>query len=288
MPETLVVALDGMDKQLIEEFELEFLTSLNFGTIDNHTEVSDIKTSELFASFITGSNHEEHGIDGLMYDPNPRKRGFLDSILPENQRGKVRGLQYIYRSLKAIMNIGEKKIYDESHLEASTLFDEIDNSRAMFVPSYNPSPFWVIRAGIKPLEYGFTPSEVVQHYDTREWRFRKNSLESELDFMVRPFLMCHFHRPDLHHHMYGDPDLQFDKKRLRKLYLELDEFCSNIYQKAQSAGYQNIIFMSDHGLPEGHSHNKNAFYSTNMDLDGPKHITEFYDIIKEEFKNEGA
>jgi predicted AlkP superfamily phosphohydrolase/phosphomutase len=61
----VVIAFDGLDKDLIEEFGLENLTQQEFGSIDNVSGMSSIKTSELFASFITGKNFENHGVKGI-------------------------------------------------------------------------------------------------------------------------------------------------------------------------------------------------------------------------------
>jgi predicted AlkP superfamily pyrophosphatase or phosphodiesterase len=96
--------------------------------------------------------------------------------------------------------------------------------------------------------------------------------------------MCHFHRVDQFQHYYGDESIgRFDQDKLLDLYRETDELASNIKQKALSAGYDCIIFMSDHGLPTEDQHNKQAFYSSNIELfgDDTPHITDFHDKILE-------
>lgn len=61
----LVVAFDGLDKDFIEKFELENIQQKEYSELDNKSGISSIKTSELFASFITGDTWEEHGVQGL-------------------------------------------------------------------------------------------------------------------------------------------------------------------------------------------------------------------------------
>lgn len=85
----LVVAFDGLDKEWIEEFELENIMQEEFGAIDNQTGMKNIYTSELFASFITGKNPQEHGIDGLttwsnqkpLFEQTPKLTDFHDKIV---------------------------------------------------------------------------------------------------------------------------------------------------------------------------------------------------------------
>jgi hypothetical protein len=51
---TLIIAFDGLDYELIQEFGLETIPQREFGKIDNTTGITSIVTYELFASFITG------------------------------------------------------------------------------------------------------------------------------------------------------------------------------------------------------------------------------------------
>lgn len=281
----LVIAFDGLDKELIERFGLQNITQNEFGLIDNSTDMSKRITSELFASFISGKNYEEHGIEGLRkHDP---KEKFLRDLIPRKWARNVTGVGTLEDIVKAIVKPDSPVKYDKEDLKAETLFEMVDNSRAMFVPSYNPSKFWWAGAEMKPLAKGASYEETAKYYDTREFSFRKNELFSELENEFTPtrdFLMCHFHRTDTYQHLFGDRDVgNFDQEKLRKLYHEMDEFAEEIIEKASNKGYNYIIFMSDHGLPEedSHEHNKNAFYSCNRELfvDEKPKITEFFDRI---------
>lgn len=281
MKKTLVIALDGMDLELIEEFGLENIKQEEFGQIDNQTGMSETFTSELFASFITGKTNQHHGIKGLTKWSNEKVGRMEDAIDKLPLSNKTESLRKaIIESINSLQ--AKQSKYSKEDLECDTIFEEVDNSRAMFVPSYNPSVFWVIGAGLEPVGYGYSLDETVNHYDTREFRHRKEQLFKELENDItgaRDFLMCHFHRPDIYHHLYGDKEVgAFDEDKLYQLYQELDEFADRVIEKAKEAGYERIIFMSDHGLPTKEGHNKNAFYSSSDELFGEQkpRITDFH------------
>lgn len=279
----LVVAFDGLDKDLIEEFELENIRQEEFKSIDNQTGMEHIYTSELFASFITGKTHEEHGIEHLTTWEDKRKGRVIETLAPKGIVESTKGFHRLRETLKTLLKTDEVK-YSQEHLEEKTLFEEIDNSRAMYVPGYNPSLFWQLKAETLPLEYGYGSDIAAEFWDTREHEFRKKNLFSELENDIvspREFLMVHLHRTDFHQHLYGDPTGVMDKDKLRKLYQETDELAGKILKKAGEK-YDKVIFMSDHGLPAEHGHNENAFYSCNGKLfeETPK-LTDFHDRITE-------
>ena len=68
----------------------------------------------------------------------------------------------------------------------------------------------------------------------------------------------------------------------------MDEWVSEVKEKALDKGYDKIIIMSDHGLPydknhDKEGHNLRAFYSCNEELfpDKTPKITDFHDKILE-------
>ncbi|MFB6199569.1 MAG: alkaline phosphatase family protein, partial [Candidatus Nanohaloarchaea archaeon] len=144
-----------------------------------------------------------------------------------------------------------------------------------------------IKASVEMMLKGYSSQEIVDWWRTREFRYRKNELMRELESEIigaRPLLMAHFHFVDIYQHHFGDKNLgNFDKDKLRKIYLEMDELAGEVKEKAEEQGYDHIIFMSDHGLPTETEHNKNAFYSSNKPLfDEKPKIYDFYDKIKNE------
>lgn len=290
----LVVAFDGLDKDLIDKYGLEEIKQQEYGTLDNKTDVEHVKTSELFTSFITGLKTEEHGLEGLGTYHDGWKGDLMEFLNIGYLKRNMPGYYRFRTALKGILDLGEKRRYDRRDLDSETLFEKIDNSRAMFVPGYNPDLMWqgggmTIAGGL-----GYSKEKVKDFWDERSYEVRKEKFLHELENDIispRDFLMVHFHRPDIYHHMYGDvsaENLDFDEEVLRRMYKETDEFASEIIEKAKEAGYDYIIFMSDHGLPTVKTHNENAFYSSNKELFGEKtpKITDFHDKILELTGNE--
>jgi len=282
---TLVIAFDGLDKELIEEFELKHIPQKEFGKIDNHTDISNIVTSELFASFITGTTSEKHGVKSLVKWSNPKIENFENRVSDSELFNKFKNLRHaIFESVNSLE--AQKRKYRKEDLRIDTFFEEIKNSRAIFVPSYNPSTFWMIGADLEPIKYGYSLEETADHYETREHIHRKKELFNELEndlIEARDLLMCHFHKSDTLQHLYGDKHVGvYNEDKLKTLYKQIDSLAEKIKNKAQEKGYDKIIFMSDHGLPSaGTVHNKNAFYSANFELFGDQepHITDFHDKI---------
>lgn len=280
----LVIAFDGLDYELIQEFELENIVQREFGTIEYPELVYKISTSELFASFITGETWKNHGIKHLKrFD-----KEFANDILKSKQMDwitdNIRG-GYRLRKLLAGALDTDEIAPDKRYLKCESIFEEIDNSRAMFVPGYNPSP--VFETGMDFLMRKRHDNEkCIREFDDRDFEIRKEKLFSELDNDIigaRDFLMCHFGRPDYHQHLYGTPEIEqfFDKDKLKVLYREIDELAERIKEKALDKGYDTVIFMSDHGLPAKNEHNRNAFYSSNTEIFGTETplITDFHDVI---------
>lgn len=278
----LVLAFDGMDHELINKFGLTAITQEEFGKIDNKSNMSSIKTSELFASFITGANYESHGVRGL--ETTVDKKKLLDSVFPKLLMDNLKGAYRLKEVLSAALGNYKGKRYSKEDLKGVTIFEKIENSRAMFVPAYNPSVFWAVGAEAMPLGKGYSKEETVNYYDSREFSYRKEELMSELGNEIlgsRDLLMCHIHRLDMYQHLFGDEEVHYDETKLKRLYLELDDLANEIQEAALKSGYDYVIFMSDHGLPTEEGHNENAFYSCNKELFGDEtpHITDFHDKI---------
>lgn len=286
----LAVAFDGLDKELIDEFELEHIKQSEYGSLDNQTGISQVMTNELYASFITGTTFEEHGIEGLKKDLTPVRSKIIDALTPGILVQNVRGFDFLRRNLLGIFRT-ESRDYFKDDLKKETLFEEIDNSRAMFVPSYNPSMVWAMMGFGTPLTRGYSQEEILEVWDNEEHEYRKRKLFSELENEIIPardFLMCHFHRPDTHQHFYTrkyanatQEGKNYDKSKLKKVYQETDQLAKEIKEKATEKGYDILIFLSDHGMPTETEHNENAFYSCNKRLfcDKTPKINEFHDKI---------
>lgn len=284
----LLVAFDGLDYELIKKFEPDNIPQSEFGKIDNQKGITEVKTNELFASLITGDTWREHGVKGM--EVRTARTRLIDFIFPDFLEENYRRMRMLKDFIKNILHTGIKgRRYRREDWNSKTLFEKIKDSKAMFVPAYNPSVVFGSHMDFLPLKYGYSSAETLKFWDTREYEYRKRSLFDEIEGEdCRRFLMFHFHRPDIHQHHYGDKELVYDQEQLRKLYSEIDQVAGRIKDKATESGYDYIIFMSDHGLPTATEHNANAFYSSNKELfgDDVPHITDFYDRILQITENE--
>lgn len=270
----LVVSFDGMDRDLIRRYELDSITQSEFGNIDNQTGMQVTVTSELFASFITGETWEEHGVIGL----DTYRNSVLRSIEKLNKYRlfrKFTGLRKkIYQNIP-LLNGAKRHVVSED-LPVETIFDKVDNSKAIGVRAYSKG-YTVDLMGV--LE-DFGVKEAVKELDRWE-RSKKMELFEALDEDYE-LVMAHFHKPDYIHHWFWEVDKM---EEVKKVYEEMDILAGEISQKAKSKGFGTIIFLSDHGLPdvENGGHNENAFYSCNRELFGEEtpHITDFHDKILE-------
>jgi hypothetical protein len=168
----VVVAFDGMDKELIERFSLESVLQEEFGTIENEESMNKIVTPELFASFVTGETSEEHGVEVFDYWTN-EKIEWLESNPPDSKGfNKFRELRFsIYESVNSLD--ARRKRYDREDLKVNSIFEKLEDSRAMFIPGYNPSKFWAYRAENLPFKFDDGIQDSVRFYDSREYEFRK-------------------------------------------------------------------------------------------------------------------
>nr|EGQ40811.1 MAG: hypothetical protein J07AB56_00570 [Candidatus Nanosalinarum sp. J07AB56] len=135
MSRTLIVAFDGLDKDLIGEFEVDSLIQEEFGTIDNSTGVSSIVTYELFACFLTGETYDEHGVIGLTR-PRSSLLNSIEKLRTKHIFQKTNGLRKsVYKSLPLVD--GSYREYNRKDLKSSTIFDQYTRAKAIDVPSYS-------------------------------------------------------------------------------------------------------------------------------------------------------
>ncbi|MFB6143835.1 MAG: alkaline phosphatase family protein [Candidatus Nanohaloarchaea archaeon] len=281
----LVVAFDGMDYELMKKFDLDNIPQEHFDTFDNKRGMKTVITCELFVSMITGKTHEEHGVVGIKTEITSGWRSKVADILaPEWARNNIRGFHRFGRLLDTVLERKERHYLKEDY-NIDTLFEKIDGSRALFVPGYNTSEMVVAKAYGRLMNYGYSFDEKQKAYERFGFRARKQELFDDMKRIgARPLLFAHFHSPDMMQHKYGDTTLDtYDEKEMRRKYMELDNLAGDIKEKAEEAGYDVIIFFSDHGRPyPSGEHNQHAMYSSNFplfdDVDNP-HITDFHDVI---------
>lgn len=246
----LVVALDGMDKELVKQYGIEFFTeNEDYGPVDTSF-TRYTKTNEIFASFITGRVPEKHGVYALNkwdHDMIGRFEHWSGQYKFFRKWKGIRGLCYEF------LGLDSKRWYREKDIQTDTIFDSIDKSKPLFIPSFNPEPSFCTDYPASLLNNGFTRKEVRDEI-IRNTRNRASELfDLTEDFW--DFVMVHFHDPDMIHHLeFEDYERDYDR---------LAELCQEIEEKFED---WKIIYFSDHGLPEGLAHRPRGFYSANFEL----------------------
>lgn len=266
----IVIAFDGMDKELIGEYGLENVVQEEFGSIENSKNITRRMTSELFTSLITGKT--DHGVEGLKKRElnNRLLSGIEDRIQYTIVDYKTKGLRTaLYKAFNQFEYVERK--YTKDDYDEETIFDTVAKSKPLFVPGYNPEYKWVAGLPNLYLEKGYSREFVAEK--AREYTEERLDEFWNLTFGFWDLIFLHLH----------DPDTQQDIgiTSLKKDYLRLDNIAGRIVEELGEN--HTIIFLSDHGLPERFEHNEHAFYSSNCELFGHEtpHITDFHDRILE-------
>lgn len=271
----LVVAFDGLDYELIQKYECNNIIQQEFGRIDNDTNIYWRMTSELFASFLTGKTWRDHGVRGLVKWNNRVVDAVENYLLQYKLFRKFCGIRAkIYQNILGI----KRRQYLKTDYDPPTVLKKVNDSVEIDMPAYNPR----FSQGDGLLEkYGISAA-VKQQNAIFEYKTQKlfEAIDAEHDLV-----MAHFHKVDHFQHWFWEIG---DEETVKAAYHETDNLAAKILENAEDK-YDLILFMSDHGLPEGGQHNKNAFHSSNIDLglEHP-HITDFHDLILEHVENQWA
>lgn len=274
----MIIAFDGMDIDLIDKYGLENIPMREFGRLDNSTGISRRMTCELFTTFLTGETYEEHGVEGLRRSEasSGSKLPDIGKVVPDKASATARNLlrkNDTIHGIYAALATSLSPKYNRDDIGCETFLEKIEASKPLFVPVWNPMFEWQCGLPDGGLKSGFTRDEVIErNRDYTEMRLEKFWSITH-DFWDLVFL--HMHDPDLQQDM-GLEDLEDDYERL-------DEVTGDVLEEFGDDWV--ILFMSDHGkIQDDHvQHNKNAFYSSNVDLFGDEtpHIKDFHDKIIE-------
>lgn len=282
----LVVIFGGADYERLQEFGCKNILQDHHGSIevDDLYNDKDISTA-IMSQFLTGKNFKKTGVEGRKkYNvPLVNKiekeffRKYSDYIPFEISTRKLReGLYELFLGHKGL----SKRNYLGEDLKQPTLLEAVDNSRAIYVPAYNPEPSWAIRRNILDTDrFPELGREGAEDLLYKNFYWRKKQLMEGLEETQHELLIAHFQFLDSLQHLFIE--YQDDWEEVEKGYEMMDGFAAEIKEKAD---YDKILFMSENGSyteSEGHIHRYNAFYSTNFqDLENPN-MRDFYDIVLE-------
>lgn len=289
----VIIGLDGLEYTLVEKFDLKHIKQVEYGKVDL-SGFDLLATPMIWASFICGLPPEKHGITIGTWVK--WKNPFLE--LAKNISVKL-GLWRIPAKRKLFEWLGferEIKYPTKEYFESrriKTIFDLVDNSVAISVPSYQP---FIDEETVTLLREAIKDSNKEEIFLRKVWgdfQKKKELCLREVKQKAWELFMVHFHISDHIGHLFrGDLTTMFET------YITLDKLIQEIKQSIEENVF--LLIISDHGMkpfsrkfindsvPRASAlagrygeHSEYGFYSCNQELglENPK-ITDFYPLIR--------
>ena len=279
MKRICILALDALEYDLVEEFNLENIKQREYGKIDVRM-FKDLATPIIWASFISGLPPEKHGLN-IRAIPHwhssviDKLRQLSIKIGLDRIKGKGRILELIGFEHRPFY---EEMITEFKYRKIETLFDIIPNAKALSVPPYQkwiaPETQLFLRQAIDN-EAERTPFEehVLQIFRRKREKCLKTIEERDWNLS-----MTHFMFTDLLGHLFcGNLTKMFG------VYIKAERLVEEV--KKFIGAETLLLIVSDHGMkPIGKGtfgeHSDHGFYSSNipLNLEKPK-MTDFFPLI---------
>ena len=280
MGRVFILALDGLEYDLVKKWNLKILMQKSFGKIKlrkeycikprslraEHESGANVPyTPIVWASFITGLPPQKHKIKTIWT---------YGKILDFIRRLPI--IRDIKGKRKLLYKIGlGPRVVSKRDLNARTIFDVVKPSIDVYVPTYSDNTELHRR-----LSKALLTS--IKEYEKEIWevhRLRERKVFENLHREWKLF-MAYFDIADLMGHLH----LVKRPQKLMRVYKRLDMLTFKI--KKQTPEDTVFIVVSDHGMkpePDGTgNHSDHAFYSLNIETDWkPSDITDFYHKIIE-------
>jgi predicted AlkP superfamily pyrophosphatase or phosphodiesterase len=272
---TFILAVDGLEYDLVKKWRLKGLQQKVYGQID----VSNFKhllTPIIWASFITGELPKRHRVTSWWtFSSNPQVDHMFHwirykiPIMRSISQWKLRRLLKLFR-----LNVRPPGLNDLQRKGLKTIFDYASKPIVIDVPSYNERPSTRER-------YSKAMDKGIVSYEKEIWRIHYDRVKRIMDKLNIEWdlFMAWIDLADQMGHLY----IGKNKLKMLKTYISLDILAHQIRQNLTS----NTLFLivSDHGMElsrEGYpEHSNRAFYSFNIDLEWrPLSITDYADFIK--------
>jgi hypothetical protein len=257
----LIAGFDGLDYKKMQEYGCQNFRQQSFGKLD--LEGQELKTPELWASMITGTTPDEHGIDRMLTFKGEKVRKVDNYILRFFELFGKNAL-HLRECLHYYLFDSGLMVPDKNFLEVDSIFETYRDTEALTIPGYTEYPYLAGNIGVGKTWRERSPVSIERvHRDIRaEHEYRKQQLFENIG--RHAILMQHFHYPDWYQHIY--PDGSRDKD----LYEEMNDLAGEILEKADNDTL--VLFCSDHGLEDG-GHRDQAFYSANCELPDDVRLT---------------
>lgn len=268
----LVVIFGGADHLFLSKFDCPNLKQAQWGKVqvDDLWEDRDVAT-QITAQLITGKTWRENGVNErkkVKYIYRSAIARWLENTIFKNIK-KGRGRRNALYNLLGWKFTTISREFLKDDLLCPTLFDLIPDSKAVYVPAYNPEPTWALDRNI--LDPRFYPELGVEGaIDLREKHYfwRKKRFMDALEGPPCKLLMGQFQYLDSTQHLYLSYHEEDRMDKVEEAYKLIDEFAGEIIEKAKGK-YDRILFISDNGaarkIDYKPTHHNRPFFSTNFE-----------------------
>lgn len=292
----LVIIFGGIDFEYLEQFNCTTLKQQQYGrlVVDDLWKDRDVAT-QITSQLITGRTWRQSGVLGrkrFVMDKTERIekrliRNYLDSHprfggIEKNTRFLRRGVYALISSFGLIDDFSlSQRNYLKDDLDCETLFDVVPDSKAIYVPSYNPEPSWALDRNIlDPNKFPALGEHGAVDLAEKNFNWRRQKLFDEADENYQ-LLVAQFQILDSFQHLYLVYSDQPQKDKVEKIYNRMDAFAGDILEVFSQ--YDRVLFLSDNGAANeqmDRTHYNRPFYSINdkEELDG-ENIRDFYHHI---------
>ena len=174
-----------------------------------------------------------------------RKLQWMEESLLKRINFKRGFREALYQAL-GYLEVVERN-YMKADLSCPTLFEKVDDSRAVYVPAYNPEPSWALGRNIlNPNTYPELGVEGALDLREKNYNWRRRKLMEALAEKPYHLLMSQFQYIDSTQHLYLSYHDPSQMNKVEEAYWRMDEFAGEIL--AASAGkYDRVLFLSDNG-----------------------------------------
>jgi hypothetical protein len=266
----LVVIFGGLDHEFLAKWDCKNLRQAVWGKVivDDLWNDRDVAT-QITAQLITGRSWRENGI-------NERKKRILTYRNTKVQAFEEKVLQSVRVGRKTRHNLYQafgwldvvKREFLKDDLACPSLFEIVQNSKAVYVPAYNPEPSWALDRNIlDPRRYPELGVEGALDLREKNYSWRRKKFMDALENGSYQLLVGQFQYIDSTQHLYLSYVEPPRMDEVEKAYWKMDQFAGEILEK--SAGkYDRVLFISDNGAARKNdykpTHYNRPYYSLNV------------------------
>lgn len=270
----VVVIFGGLDHKFLSQWDCKNLKQAEWGKVqvDKLWNDRDVAT-QITAQLLTGKTWEENGVNErkkVTYQYSNKVVRWLEETAFSGVK-KARDRRHALYQLLGAKVRSTSREFLKNDLTCPCLFDLIDNSKAVYVPAYNPEPTWALDRNIlDPRRYPELGVEgaldlLEKHYQWRRKRFM-DALSNEQPFQL---LMGQFQYIDSTQHLYLSYHKEDRMDKVEEAYWRMDHFAGEILALAKGK-YDRVLFISDNGAAQKidyqPTHHNRPFYSISEPL----------------------